>query len=50
MQERLAIQPAEPAAARGERLLNGVSGEGHGSFEDDHLAPGTDHFTGGELV
>ena len=50
MQERLAIQSADSAAARGERLLNGVGGEEHGSFEDDHLAQGTDYVIVGELV
>ena len=64
MQERLAIQPADPAAARGERLLNEVGDKRHRSFEwahvalgtdhvalgTDHVALGTDHVTTGELV
>ena len=50
MQERLAIQPADPAAARGERLLNEVGDKRHRSFEWAHVALGTDHVTTGELV
>ena len=37
MQERLAIRPADPAAAGGERLLNWVGGKRHRSFEKAHM-------------